>query len=69
VLSLRSKLRRVKVRVAGARPRRVRVRDGRRVILDLRGTRKARVVVTITGVRSSGKRATERRVVNTCVKR
>ena len=69
VLSLRTALRRVKVRVTGAKPRRVRVRGGRRVILDLRGTRKARVIVTITGVRASGKRAVERRTVNTCVPR
>ena len=69
-LSLRTKIRRAKVRVSGTKPRRVRVRGGRTVILDLRGTRKARVVVTISGVRAgNGRRYVERRIVNTCVPR
>jgi hypothetical protein len=51
----------VRVRTRGVKPRSVRIR-GRRVVLDLRGSRRGRIVVTI---RLRGGRS-ERRVYRTC---
>jgi endoglycosylceramidase len=51
----------VRVRTRGVKPRRV-TRRGRRIVLDLRGSRKGRIVVTI---RLRGGR-TDRRVYRTC---
>jgi endoglycosylceramidase len=55
----------IRARTRGVRPRSLRVR-GRRVVLDLRGSRAGRIVVTIV-VRVAGRlRSVERRVFRTC---
>ncbi|MDQ3742393.1 MAG: hypothetical protein M3389_15790, partial [Actinomycetota bacterium] len=54
----------IRARTRGIRPRAIRIR-GRRVVVDLRGSRAGRIVVTIS-VRRGHRTTTDRRVYLTC---